>query len=199
MLGGLARWPVALGPTPFSLAAQPAKVAFVDAAPAAGILFQHDNAATAEKYLIETMGAGCGWIDYDQNGLFDLYLVNSAATKAYNPRKPLRSALYRNNGDGTFTDVTEKAGVAAPGWASSAVWFDYDNDGKLDLFVCRFVEFDKSKNKFCGNEKTKERYYCIPRVYTPARCWLFRNNGTVDASGAHDILRPCASLARSPS
>jgi len=59
MLGGLARWPVALGPAPFSLAAQPAKVAFVDAAPAAGILFQHDNAATAEKYLIETMGAGC--------------------------------------------------------------------------------------------------------------------------------------------
>src|SRR5262249_3179998 len=50
-----------------------------------------------------------------------------------------RSILYRNNGDGTFSDVTEKAGVAARGWASSAVWFDYDNDGKLDLFVCRFV------------------------------------------------------------
>jgi len=74
-------------------------------------------------------------------------------------------------------DVTEKAGVAAPGWASSAVWFDYDNDGKLDLFVCRFVDFDKSKNKFCGDERKGERYYCIPRVYQPAKSWLFHNNG----------------------
>jgi len=88
-----------------------------------------------------------------------------------------RSILYHNNGDGTFTDVTEKAGVAAPGWASSAVWFDYDNDGKLDLFVCRFVDFDKSKNKFCGDERKGERYYCIPRVYQPAKSWLFHNNG----------------------
>ncbi|PYU15197.1 MAG: CRTAC1 family protein, partial [Acidobacteria bacterium] len=81
------------------------------------------------------------------------------------------------NGDGTFADVTQKAGVAAPGWASSAVWFDYDHDGRLDLFVCRFVDFDKSKNKFCGNEKTRERFYCIPRVYAPAASWLFHNNG----------------------
>ena len=62
-----------------------------------------------------------------------------------------RSILYHNNGDGTFTDVTEKAGVAAPGWATSAVWFDYDNDGRLDLFVCQFGNFSKSKNPFCGN------------------------------------------------
>jgi hypothetical protein len=85
--------------------------------------------------------------------------------------------LYRNNGDGTFIDVTEKAGVAAPGWASSAVWFDYDHDGFLDLFVCRFVEFDRSKNKFCGNAQSGERYYCVPRVYPPAQSWLFHNNG----------------------
>src|SRR5262249_27247277 len=135
-LSGLARWPFALGPSPFSLAAQPAKVAFVDAAPAAGIRFQHDNAATAEKYLIETMGGGCGWIDYDQNGLFDLYLVNGAPTKAYTPHKPLRAALYCNNGDGTFTDVTERAGVGAEAlFGMGMAVGDYDNDGFPDLLV----------------------------------------------------------------
>src|SRR5437667_3396345 len=86
---------------------------FVDVSRAAGITFEHDNAASPEKYLIETMGSGCGWIDYDQNGLLDLYLVNGAATKTYQPRRPLRSALYRNNGDGSFSDLTDKAGVGA--------------------------------------------------------------------------------------
>jgi len=97
-----------------SAAASPS-VTFLDVARPAGITFQHDNAASPEKYLIETMGSGCGWIDYDQNGLLDLYLVNGAATKVYQPARPLRSALYRNNGDGTFADVTTKAGVGAEG------------------------------------------------------------------------------------
>ena len=78
------------------------------------------------------MGVAVG--DYDGDGFPDLYVTQYG-----------RSILYHNNGDGTFTDVTEKAGVAAPGWASSAVWFDYDNDGRLDLFVCRFVDFNKAQ------------------------------------------------------
>src|SRR5215472_13001328 len=142
-----------------------------------GITWRHVNGRSPDYYLPETTGAGCAFLDYDNDGWMDIYLVNSGKCDFFSPNPPLRNALYKNNGDGTFTDVTEKAGVAAPGWASSAVWFDYDNDGKLDLFVCRFVEFDKTKNKFCGNERSKERYYCIPRVYTPARSWLFRNNG----------------------
>ena len=81
---------------------EPGPVTFVDVAARAGIAFRHDNASSAEKYLIETMGSGCGWIDYDQNGLLDLYLVNGAATRVYTPKQPLRSALYRNNGDGTL-------------------------------------------------------------------------------------------------
>ncbi len=194
---------------------------------ASGITWAHVNGRSPGYFLPETTGAGCAFLDYDNDGWMDLYLVNSGRCDFFDPKPPLRNALYRNNrdgtftdvtekagvsgggygmgaavgdyngdgfpdlyvtqygrsilyrnnGDGTFTDVTEKAGVAAPGWASSAVWLDYDNDGKLDLFVCRFVDFDKSKNKFCGNEQTGDRYYCIPRVYPPAKSWLFKNNG----------------------
>ena len=90
-------------------------VTFVDVAHPAGITFRHDNAASPDKYLIETMGSGCGWIDYDQNGLLDFYMLNGAATGVYTPQQSLRCALYRNNGDGTFTDVTAKAGVGAEG------------------------------------------------------------------------------------
>lgn len=192
-----------------------------------GLRFVHTNGRSPEYYLPETTGAGCAFLDFDNDGWMDIYLVNGGKCDFFDPHPPLRNALYRNNrdgtftdvtetagvgaggygmgvtvgdyngdgfpdlyvtqygrsilyrnnGDGTFTDVTEKAGVAAHGWSSSAVWFDYDNDGKLDLFVCRFVEFDRSKNQFCGNEHTGERYYCIPRVYPPARSWLFHNNG----------------------
>jgi hypothetical protein len=192
-----------------------------------GITWKHVNGRSPDYYLPETTGAGCAFFDYDNDGWMDIYLVNSGKCDFFDPHPPLRNALYknnrdgtftdvaqkagvlgggygmgvavgdyngdgfpdlyvtqygrsilyRNNGDGTFTDVTEKAGVAAPGWASSAVWFDYDNDGKLDLFVCRFVDFDKSKNKYCGNQQLHERFYCIPRIYEPARSWLFHNNG----------------------
>src|SRR5438445_11763457 len=109
---------------------------FVDVARSAGITFVHDNAASPEKYLIETMGSGCAWIDYDQDGLLDLYLVNGTATRVYTPKQPSRCALYRNNGDGTFTDVTAKAGVGAEGLFGMGVAAgDYDNDGFPDLFV----------------------------------------------------------------
>jgi enediyne biosynthesis protein E4 len=194
---------------------------------ASKISWVHNNGRSPETYLPETVGAGCAFLDYDNDGWMDIYLVNSGRCDFFNPNPPLRNALYRNNHDGTFTDVTEKAGVpgnaygmgvavgdydgdgfadlyvtqyphsvlyhnngdgtftdvtlkagvTAPGWGTSAVWFDYDNDGRLDLFVGRFVDYAKSKNKFCGNLKTGERWYCIPRVYDPMPCWLFHNNG----------------------
>ena len=89
----------------------PVGVRFTDVRKSAGITFVQDSTGTDEKYYLETMGTGVAWIDYDQDGLMDLYFVQAGATDAYKPSKPLRSALYHNNGDGTFTDVTEKAGV----------------------------------------------------------------------------------------
>src|SRR5439155_1586019 len=106
-------------PRPYCLAAlqSSGKFPFELVPPAvSGITWVHHNGRSPEMYLPETVGAGCAFIDYD-------------------------------------------------------------NDGKLDLFICRFVDFDKSKNKFCGNPQTGQRYYCIPRVYDPMPSWLFHNNG----------------------
>lgn len=100
--------------------------------------------------------------------------------------------LYRNNGNGTFTDVTDKAGLRVPGWTTSAVWFDYDNDGRLDLFVCSFVEFSLTSNVFCGDNKLGRRYYCIPRVFKPSASYLFHNAGDgtfTDVTKGTDIQR----------
>jgi len=111
-------------------------VRFTDIREKAGITFQQDATATDEKYYLETMGTGVAWLDYDQDGLMDLFFVQSAATDLYKPPHPLRSALYHNNGDGTFTDVTEKAGVGGPGHYGQGVAVgDFDNDGYPDLYV----------------------------------------------------------------
>ena len=142
-----------------------------------GIAFVHENAMSPERYLPETMGPGVAFFDYDGDGWMDLYIVNSGPCDFFKPKAPLRNALYRNNRDGTFTDVTDKAGLAAPGWTTSAVWFDYDNDGKLDLFLCSFVQFSLASKVFCGDNKLGKRFYCIPRVFKPTPSLLYRNNG----------------------
>jgi enediyne biosynthesis protein E4 len=114
----------------------PISVRFTDIRKSAGITFVQDSTETNEKYYLETMGTGVGWIDYDQDGLMDLYFVQSAATAAYKPSTPLHSTLYRNNGDGTFTDVTEKAHVGGEGhYGQGVAVADYDNDGLPDMYV----------------------------------------------------------------
>jgi enediyne biosynthesis protein E4 len=111
-------------------------VRYTDVREAAKITFQQDSTQTEEKYYLETMGTGVAWIDYDQDGLMDVYFIQSAATDIYKPPHPLRSALYHNNGDGTFTDVTDKAGVGGEGHYGQGVAVgDFDNDGYPDLYV----------------------------------------------------------------
>jgi hypothetical protein len=114
----------------------PITVKFTDIRKQAGITFLQDSTQTEEKLYLETMGTGVAWLDYDQDGLMDLYFVQSGPTEFYKPDHRLRSALYHNNGDGTFTDVTEKAGLAAENHYGQGVAVgDYDNDGYPDLYV----------------------------------------------------------------
>jgi hypothetical protein len=107
------------------------------------------------------MGVAVG--DYDNDGYPDLYVTNYG-----------KNVLYHNNGNGTFTDVTEKAGVAAGGWSASAGFVDYDNDGKLDLFVTRYLAWDTAHSKFCGGEI---RMYCPPEEFPPVSNILYHNRG----------------------
>ena len=112
------------------------KIQFTDIRKQAGITFVQDSTESDEKYYLETMGTGVAWIDYDQDGLMDLYFVQAGATDAYKPAQPLRSALYHNNGDGTFTDVTAKANVGGEGHYGQGVAVgDFDNNGFPDLYV----------------------------------------------------------------
>jgi hypothetical protein len=103
-----------------------------------GIVWTHDNAHTSERFLPETVGAGGAIFDYDNDGWMDIYLVNSGAADFFTPGKPLRNALYRNNRNGSFTDVTEKAGVSAGSFGMGAAAADFDGDGWQDLYVTNY-------------------------------------------------------------
>ena len=106
---------------------------FDDVTAKAGITFVHASGATARKYMFETFGSGVAWIDFDDDGLPDLYFVNGA------PGAP--NALYRNKGDGTFEDVTKPSGTAAilaSGYKTGVAVGDYDDDGRLDLYLTAF-------------------------------------------------------------
>jgi hypothetical protein len=126
------------------------------------------------------MGVAVG--DYDNDGYDDLYVTNYGA-----------NTLYHNNRDGTFTDVTTRAGVAAGGWSASAGFFDYDNDGRLDLFVARYVDWRVDNNRYCGEKKPGFRAYCHPDNYEGVTNILFHNNGDgtfTDVSARAGIANP---------
>jgi len=112
---------------------------FVEVPPnSSGITWTHDNAMSPNHYLPETLGPGCAFLDYDNDGWMDLYLVNSGPCDFWKPAKSIRNALYRNNRDGTFTDVTEKAGVPGGTFGMGVAVGDYDNDGWPDIFVTAY-------------------------------------------------------------
>ena len=198
-----------------------------------GITWVHDNAMSPARFLPESLGPGCAFLDYDNDGWMDLYLVNSGPSDFYKPARPLKNALYHNNRDGTFTDVTDKAGVAGgtfgmgvavgdydndgfpdmfvsaygrsilyrnnhdgtftdvtakagleatagmPAWTTSAVWFDYDNDGRLDLFVGSYVQYQLSQGLLCAEkERTASTTTTASRTSSSRRPALFTTTAT---------------------
>ena len=209
-----------------ALAAPEPRLQLVDVTRAAGIDFSHHTGAFGARYLPETLGPGCAFLDYDNDGWLDVLLVNGQDWPGH-PRRKAGLQLYRNNRNGTFSDVTRAAGLdfsfyglgvavadfnndgfpdlyltgvgqnrllrntgrgsfvdvtAAAGlgnrtgFSTSAVWFDYDRDGHLDLFVCNYVRWSPEADVFCSLDgRTKS--YCTPEAYRGTTCWLFRNRG----------------------
>jgi len=113
---------------------QETSVHFSDITDSAGITFRH-NSAPEKKYIVESIGGGVAVFDYDNDGCMDIYFTNALTVDTASDPHASRSALYHNNCDGTFTDVTEKSGLAYPGWANGVVAADFDGDGFEDLYV----------------------------------------------------------------
>ena len=237
-MNGFSRWTLialllAAGVLAFSaLPPASAPIRFQDIAQAAGVRFVTENCPTPEKHQPETMPAGVALFDYDGDGLLDIYVVNGAEMPSLVKTGPkYYNRLFHNNGDGTFTDVTERAGVAGSGygmavavgdydndgwpdlflanvngnqlfhnngdgtftdvtakaglagalhngrkmWSISAGWFDYNNDGLLDLFVSNYCEWDPRHEPACMG--LNGRGYCHPNAYAPLPNTLYRNNG----------------------
>jgi hypothetical protein len=228
-----------------ALAAQPPASAdpgfhFTDVTSQTGIQFQHNSGAFGGKFLPETLGSGCAFLDYDRDGWQDILLINGADWPGHKKqRSTLR--LYRNNGNGTFSDVTVRAGLdiemygmgvavgdynndgfpdilitcvgqnrlfrntgkgtfvdvtgtsglgKREGFSTSAMWFDYDRDGLLDLFVCNYVKWSPEHDVFCSLDG-KHKSYCTPEAYRGATCWLFHNRGDgtfEDVTAASEIF-----------
>jgi len=214
---------------------------FADVTSRAGIQFRHNSGAYGGKLLPETLGSGCAFLDYDGDGWQDILLINGMDWPG---RQHARSTLqlYRNNRNGTFSDVTRSAGLdvemygmgvavgdynndgfpdlfitcvgenrlfkntgkgtfvdvtkasglgGRQGFSTSALWFDFDRDGLLDLFVCNYVRWSPEHDVFCSLDG-KHKSYCTPEAYRGETCWLFHNrgNGTFEdvtaASGVFD-------------
>jgi hypothetical protein len=226
---------VALGLTALRLgtAPTPPAIRFENITAKSGVNFITRNSPTPNKNQIETMVAGVALLDYDGDGWLDIYLVNGAAIPSLQKESPAYwNRLYHNNHDGTFTDVTERAGLAGAGygmgvaigdydndgrpdiflasvtgnqlfhnngdgtftdvtakaglagaemngkkmWSVGAGWFDYNNDGKLDLFVVNYCVWEVNKDPYC-HVKSGVRGYCHPKLYAPLHNSLYRNNG----------------------
>src|SRR5580704_6632957 len=150
------------------------QIHFTDVTAAAGIKFVHNSGRAGKKWLPETMGSGCAFFDADGDGWLDILLING---KDWTPRgHHTTAALYRNNHDGTFTDITRDSGIQNSNFASSAAWLDYDRDGKLDLFVANYVQWTPQNDLYCSLDGSTKSY-CTPESYQGTSSKLYHNLG----------------------
>ncbi|HEY4088382.1 MAG TPA: CRTAC1 family protein [Bryobacteraceae bacterium] len=166
---------IAGGATPASL--------FEEVPPSvSGISWTHENARSKEHYLPEALGPGVAFLDYDNDGWMDIYFVNSGPSDFFTPSRPLRNALYRNNRDGTFTDVTEKAGVSGGTFGMGVAVGDFDNDGWPDLFVTSYGNCILYRNNRDGTftDVTKKAGLETPGWTTSAVWFDYDNDGRLD-------------------
>lgn len=147
-----------------------------------GIAWVHENAMSAARFLPESLGPGCAFLDYDNDGWMDIYLVNSGPADFYTPSRPLKNALYRNNRDGTFTDVTDKAGVAGGTFGMGVAVGDYDNDGYPDLFLTGYGRAILYHNNGDGtfSDHTARAGLAMPGWTTSAVWFDYDNDGRLD-------------------
>ncbi len=147
-----------------------------------GISWAHENAMSPSRYLPEALGPGCAFLDFDNDGWMDIFLVNSGSSDFWKPTKPVRNALYKNNRDGTFTDVTEKAGVSGAYFGMGVAVGDYDNDGWPDLFVTAYGKCILYKNNHDGtfSDVTDKAGLATPGWTTSAVWFDYDNDGRLD-------------------
>jgi enediyne biosynthesis protein E4 len=174
ILPGLSRLAGAMPTPPYPFEEVPSAIS--------GVSWTHTNGKSPEKYLPETTGAGCAFLDYDGDGWMDIYFVNSGKCDFYNPNPPLRNALYRNNRDGTFTDVTEKAGVSAGGYGQGVAVGDYDGDGFPDLYVTQYGRSILYHNNGDGTftDVTEKAGVAAPGWSSSAVWFDYDNDGRLD-------------------
>ncbi|HET6177552.1 MAG TPA: CRTAC1 family protein [Candidatus Sulfotelmatobacter sp.] len=147
-----------------------------------GIRWVHTSGKSAARFLPETTGPGCAFLDYDNDGWMDIYLVNSGKCDFYNPNPPLRNALYRNNRDGTFTDVTEKARVPGGGYGQGVAAGDYDGDGFPDIYVAQYGRSILYHNNGDGTftDVTEKAGVAAPGWSSSAVWFDYDNDGKLD-------------------
>jgi hypothetical protein len=162
------------------------QIKFVDAAKAAGIDFQHFSGKRSIQ-LPEDMGSGAAWGDYDNDGWLDLFVVNEAGPLSMTPEEvknsPASCALYRNNRDGMFSEVSAQAGVDLRGWAMAAAWGDYNNDGWIDLFISCYGEnvFYQNNGNGTFTDRTKETKLGGREGFWTSAAWAdFNRDGFLD-------------------
>jgi hypothetical protein len=147
-----------------------------------GITWVHENAMSPQRYLPEALGPGCAFLDFDNDGWMDIFLVNSGPSDFWKPDKPVRNALYKNNRDGTFTDVTEKAGVGGAYFGMGVAVGDYDNDGWPDIFVTAYGKCILYKNNHDGTFTDVAEKAGLPTPgWTTSAVWFdYDNDGKLD-------------------